>query len=293
MGKKIANVLEYFLIALMGMLLAIDYVLFITPNSFAPAGINGIAVMIQYKLNFSVGYMSLIVNIPLCAFAFFMIDRKFSVKTLVFCLVYSGFYLLFQNIEYLTNFQYNAEGIDTVYPVIIAGLLGGLVYGVLFRLNSCTGGTDIVAKFLSKKKPFLNFFWVTFILNAVVAVASCFVYAESGVLNYKPACLCMLYCFVSSFLGNRMLKGYKSACKFTVITPHPEELEKEIIQTLHHSATRVSGKGIYSESDKSVLICLVNKHQLVDFEKIIKKYPETFAFLESVDQTFGNFKKIK
>ena len=121
----------------------------------------------------------------------------------------------------------------------------------------------------------------------------CFVYAESGALNYKPACLCMLYCFVSSFIGNTMLKGYKSAYNFTIITPHPEELEKEIIEKLHHSATRIQGQGIYSNGEKTVLICLVNKHQLVDFEGIIKKYPETFAFAEQVTQTFGNFKKIK
>ena len=292
MKIKSTNIIQYVVILLLGVLLAFNYILFITPNNFAPAGINGIAVMIQYKLNFSVGFMSLIINIPLCVFAFFLIERKFSIKTLVFCLVYSGFYLFFQQLDF-TKFQYNAQGVDTVYPVIIAGLLSGLCYGVLFRINACTGGTDIVAKYLSKKKPFLNFFWVMFVMNAVVAIISCFVYAESGVLNYKPACLCMLYCFTSSFIGNTMLKGYKSAYNFTIVTQHAEELEKEIIEKLHHSATRIHGQGIYSNGEKTVLICLVNKHQLVDFEAIIKKYPDTFAFAEAVTQTFGNFKKIK
>ncbi|MBO5714020.1 MAG: YitT family protein, partial [Clostridia bacterium] len=275
-----------------GILLAFNYILFITPNNFAPAGINGIAVMIQYKLNFSVGYMSLIINVPLCIFAFFLIERKFSIKTLIFCLVYSFVYLGLQQLDF-SKFQYNAQGIDTVYPVIIAGLLSGLVYGLLFKINACTGGTDIVARFLSKKKPFLNFFWVMFSINAVVAISSCFVYAENGVLNYKPACLCMLYCFVSSYIGNTMLKGSKSAYNFTVITAHPEEIEKAVIEKLHHSATRLHGQGIYSNNEKTVLICLVNKHQLVDFENIIKNYPDTFAFAENVTQTFGNFKKIK
>ena len=292
MKIKSTNVIQYVVIFLLGVLLAFNYILFITPNNFAPAGINGIAVMIQYKLNFSVGFMSLIINIPLCVFAFFLIERKFSIKTLVFCLVYSIIYLVLQQFDF-SKFQYNAQGVDTVYPVIIAGLLSGLVYGLMFRINACTGGTDIVAKYLSKKKPFLNFFWVMFSINAVVAVVSCFVYAESGVLNYKPACLCMLYCFVSSFIGNTMLKGYKSAYNFTVVTQHAEELEKEIIEKLHHSATRIHGQGIYSNGEKTVLICLVNKHQLVDFEAIIKKYPDTFAFAEAVTQTFGNFKKIK
>ena len=292
MKTKSINVLQYLAVVSLGVVLAFNYIIFINPNNFAPAGINGIAVMVQYKLNFSVGYMSLIINVPLCVFAFFLIERKFSVKTLIFCLVYSFVYLFLQTLDF-SKWQYNAQGVDTIYPVIIAGLLSGLVYGILFRVNACTGGTDIVAKYLSKKKPFLNFFWVTFSINAIVAVVSCFVYAENGALNYKPACLCMLYCFVSSFIGNMMLKGSKSAYEFTIITSHPEEIECEIIEKLRHSATRVYGQGIYSNGEKTVLICLVNKHQLIDFEKIIKKYPETFAFVQSVSQTFGNFKKIK
>lgn len=294
MLKKTAKAFEYLLIAVIGIMMALNYVLFVTENKFAPAGINGIAVMIQYKFNFSIGYMSLLINVPLCLFAFFAIDKKFSIKTLVYVLVYSFAYLLFDGLEFLRQYRYDAEGIDTVYPVIIAGLISGLAYGLLFRINSSTGGTDVVAKYLSTKKPNLNFFWVTFAINAVVAIASCFVYTkEGGGINYKPACLCLMYSFVSSFVGNVMLKGSKSAYKFVIITPSPEELEKKILTQLHHSATKVLGTGIYSGREKTILICIVNKHQLVDFEKIVKSFPETFCFVESVNETLGNFKKIK
>ncbi len=293
MPKKIAVCAEYSVIVLLGAIMAFGYVLFIVPNDFAPAGINGIAVMVQYRAGFSIGYMSLLVNIPLCLFAFFFVDKKFAIKTLVFVVAYSLSYILFQKIEALNNFIYDAEGVDTVYPVIISGLLSGAGYGILFRLNSSSGGTDIIAKYVSKKRPYLNFFWITFCMNAVVAVASCFVYSDGGILNYKPACLCLLYCFVSSFVGNVMIKGAKSAYKFIVITQHPEEIEKEIIGVLHHSATRLDGYGIYTGNKKTVLMCVVNKHQLVDFEGIVKRFPETFAFVEAVAETLGNFKKIK
>ncbi len=300
MLKKTTNVLSYAIVALVGVLMAFNYIIFVTPNDFAPAGINGIAVMIQYKAGFSIGYMSLLINVPLCIFAFFMIERKFSIKTLIYTLIYSAVFLLFQGLEEngiinLNYIKYITDGHDTIYPVMIAGLIAGAAYGILFRNNSCTGGTDIVAKYVSKVKPRLNFFWVTFILNAIVAVASCFVYTNevTGGINYKPACLSLLYSFISSFVGNVMLKGSKQAYKFVIISPHLEELERDIIENLHHSATRLEGAGVYSGTHKVVLLCIINKHQLVDFEKIIKKYPETFAFVESVNETLGNFKQIK
>lgn len=291
---------EYVFIFFLGILLAFSYILFIVSNSFAPAGINGVAVMIQYKLNFSVGFMSLIINVPLCVFAFFFINRKFAVRTLLFCIVYSVSYLILQTesiSDFLSSFQYNAGGVDTIYPVLIAGIISGFCYGTLFRLSSSTGGTDIIAKYLSKKNPHLNFFWITFAINAVVALASYFVYTEeiAGqiIYNFKPVCLCIFYCFTSSFVGNYMLKGLRSACEFVIITSHAEEIEKLILETLHHSATRLKGQGIYSDAEKDVLVCVVNKHQMVEFQDMIRRFPDTFTFVKTVDDTVGNFKKIK
>ncbi len=285
---------EYTMICICALLLSMAYILFITPNSFAPAGLNGVATMIQYKCGFSIGYFSLIINIPLCIFAFFFVGREFGIKSLVFSLVYSLSYLGFQQIDALKKIAYDAGGHDTIFPCLIAGMISGFVYGSCFRMNASTGGTDIVAKSISKKKPLLNFFWVTFFINACVSFASLFVYrAADGGISYKPVCLCILYCFISSFMGNFILRGYKTAYQFIIVTPHSEEVEKDILETLKHSATRIHGKGIFSDSDRDVLMCVVNKHQLVDFENILKKYSDTFAYVETVNQTFGNFKKVK
>ncbi len=289
------NIVEYSAICVVATLLAVMYHLFIVPNRFAPAGLNGIATMVQYKLGFSIGYFSLIINIPLCIFAYFCVNKEFAIKSLTFCLTYSGVYLLLGQFD-LSAIQYDAEGIDTIFPCLIAGLFGGFTYGTCVRLNASTGGTDIVSKAISTKKPMLDFFWITFTINAIVAFVSLFVYGTDGdtfQLDYKPACLCILYCFMSSFLGGRILQGHKTAYKFMIITRHAEELEEEILKHLHHSATRLYGRGIYSEDNKEILMCVVNKHQIVDFKNILKKYPGTFTFIETVNETVGNFKKIK
>lgn len=297
MIRSLKIALKYIYIVLLGMFMATGYILFVIPNNYAPAGINGIAVMVQYKLHFSVGFMSLIINVPLCVFAYFTVNKRFAINTFIFCIVYSLFYLLLQNIPNVKNFSYDAGGVDTIYPVIIAGLISGFCYGSLFRLNASTGGTDIVSKFVSIKRPYLNFFWITFALNAAVAFLSLFVYSKNGVngivYDFKPVCLCVLYCFISSFVGSIILKGSRSAYEFVVVTPYPENIEKEILTNLRHSATKLSGIGIYGNNEKAVLMCVVNKHQMVEFEEIIKSYPETFAFVATVNDTIGNFKKIK
>lgn len=298
MTKRNAKIItEYALIFLMAIVSAGVYHLFVVKNNFAPAGLNGIATMIQYKTGFSIGYMSLIMNIPLCVLAFFLVNRRFAVRSMFYCLVYSLAYLILQNFD-LTAIQYDAHGHDTIYPVILSGVLSGAVHGICFKNNASTGGTDILSKYISKVRPELNFFYVTFFFNAVVAVISLFVYAEPDeasriLFNYKPACLCILYCFISTFVGNQIIAGTQRAYKFTVITTHPEEITEEIFRVLRHGSTQVEAVGSYNNEEKTILLCVVNCHQLADFKNILEKYDNTFSYCETVNETYGNFKRIK
>ncbi|MBE6933658.1 MAG: YitT family protein [Ruminococcaceae bacterium] len=285
------KILGYLSIFLAAVLLAFNYYIFIVTNNFAPAGLNGIATMIQYKTGFSISYMSLLINIPLSIVAYFLVQKQFAVKTLLFSLVYSISFLVLQNSN-LTYIQYNSQGHDTIYPVILSGVISGVVYGVCFRNNASTGGTDVVSRYINKVRPDTNFFVVTFTLNGIVAVSSVFVYADNS-LNYKPMALCILYCFISTFVGNLLLKTTKTAYKFTIITTHEDEFIKEITQKLHHGCTQIDAVGTYTGTKKSVLICIINKHQLNDFQKIVSKYDNTFSYFEIVNETYGNFKHIK
>ena len=50
---------------------------------------------------------------------------------------------------------------------------------------------------------------------------------------------------------------------------------------------------MYSHSDKSLLICVVNNLQIADFERVLAKYEDTFVVVSSVTRTYGNFKRIR
>ena len=288
---RITSKLSYLWVIAAALLLAVNYYVFIVQNNFAPAGINGIATMVQYKTGFSIGYMSLLINVPLSIFAYFFVQRSFAVKTLLFSLVYSASFLLLQQSDF-TFLQYNTQGHDTIYPVIISGVISGVVYGTCFKNNASTGGTDVLSRYINKLREGTNFFMVTFTLNAVVAAASLFVYSE-GSLDYKPVALCVAYCFISSFVGNYLIKGTKTAYKFTVITTHADEIVTDVSNLLQHGATELKAMGTYTKTERSVLICVVNRHQLNDFQNILVKYDGTFAFYEVVNETYGNFHFIK
>ncbi len=303
MSDKIKRrIVEYGVIVGLAFCMAIIYETLIFPNAFAPAGINGLATIIQHVFGFSVGYMSIIINIPLVIAVFITVDRDYAVKTLCYVLVFSFFTLIMKNgvgngdaegFLDVSMFAYKNTSVSTVLAPLASGALNGLIYGFCIRHNACTGGTDIIARMVRVKRPELNIMWVTFALNSAVAILSLFAYGEEGKFNLEPVILCLIYCFASSKMGDVILKGYKTALKFEVVTSYPEEISKEIIEKLKHSATVVHAQGMYTHQDKSLLICVVNKNQIVDFENIIRKYDGTFAYITSVNETVGNFKIVK
>lgn len=286
---KTAPVFKYIALVIIAMLSALNYEIFISQNSFAPAGINGIGTMVQHVAGFSIGYMSLLINIPMLIVAAFTLNRSYAFRTLTFVLTFSFSLLFLQSIDISPIIFIASDGGAAIMASVAAGFFTGIIYSLSIRLGGSTGGTDIVGAFIHSKFPEYDTVWIVFAINAVVAIASFFVYG----LSYQPVILCIIYCFVSSRVGDRILKGAHSALRFEVITKEPEAIATEIIQKLHHGCTVINAKGMYSHKEQTMLICIVNRRQIVDFENILKKYDHTFSSVSDVSRTFGNFKKVK
>lgn len=296
MQKKLLTYLKPAIVSVIfGVLNALSCKLFIVPNEFASSGVEGISVMINRLTGFELAYIQLIFNVPLCIFAFFFVDKKFAVFTVIYSVAYSLAYLLFGSLTFLPRFEYNASGQDTIYPVLISGVISGAAYGFLFKENSSSGGVDILSRYINKRNPRFNFFYVTFAINAAIAAASYFVFATEVdgqiIYSYKPVCMCVLCDFISNFIGNLIIKGRESAYRFFVISDDVGEIEKEIAQNLVHTSTRFECYGSYTNEQKGGLMCIVTREEIVEFEKILKRHPDCFAYEMTVNKVIGYFDK--
>lgn len=285
--KNMGSVKSYVLIILFALLAATNYEIFILNNAFAPAGVNGIATMIQYKLGISVGYLNLAFNIPLCIVALFFVNKEFIAKSLTFTLSFSAFLIVYKNhIIDLSPFVYvTANGTSTILAPVAAGVLNGMLFASTVKAGGSMGGTDIVAACIRKVKPHLNMNTVIFALNTSVALVSYFVYG----FNVEPVILCIIYCYLSSQVSEKLMQGVKRAVKFEIVSNHYEEIAKEIIEDLHHSVTVMPAMGMYTHKETKLMVCVVNKREVPDVQKILDKYPGTFAYTSDVTETLGNF----
>ena len=288
-NPRLENAFAYIVIILVSVVTAVNYYVFVLSNAFAPSGVNGIATMIQYLCGISVSYMSLLINLPLACFAFFLIGREFTVKTMLYVLSFSGFLLLFQNhVIDIDRFVYHTEdGKSTILAPVAAGAINGVIYGLCVRCGGTTGGTDFIAAYVHKIRPDISFSKALFTFNTAVALSSYFVYG----CNVEPVILSILYTFLTSNISGSIIRGGESAIKIELITDRPEELKAELIRKLHHSVTILHATGGFTGKDRVMMICVINPHQIKDFMEIISAYHNTFARASDVTKTIGNFKR--
>ena len=278
----------YAVIAFVALVSAMNYELFVFPNQFAPAGLNGICTMIQHLTGISVGYLSLLINVPLAVWCYLEVSKPVALRSMVYVVSFSLGILLLDRVD-LRAFAYATEnGTSKILGPLVAGVIQGYVYSILVKASCYTGGIDFISAIIHKRKPNKAFFSMTFAINSVIAVSSYFVYGY----QMEPVILCILYNFMSTTVGERLMKSSREAISFEIITDYPDEISKELIQKLHHSATLIPAKGMYSGREVSVLICVVNKTQAAAVTRIVRKYPHTFAIVDPVSEILGNFKNM-
>ena len=286
--KRLKKILTYGVIIASAFLCALNYQLFIFPNQFAPAGLNGICTMIQKLSGVSLGYLSLIINVPLAAVVYFRVSKVLAVRSMVYVAVFSVALLVLDKVD-LSAFVYATDnGTSTIMGPLVAGIVYGGCYSILVRTNTYSGGTDFIAAIIHKYRPEKSIFYLIFALNMAVALSSYFVY------DYKiePVIMCILYSFTSSTVSERMVKTGRSAVRFEIITDYPDEIANAIITKLRHSATLIPAKGMYKGKEVNLLICVVNRTQVAALSAIIQSYPHTFASMSQVQEVMGNFKHL-
>ncbi|MDY3782267.1 MAG: YitT family protein [Candidatus Faecousia sp.] len=284
--RNLKRVWTYLAIAAVAMLAALNYELFVFPNAFAPSGLNGICTMIQYVSGVSVGYLSLLINIPLALIVYFKVSKPIAVRSMVYVIVFSVGLLILDKVD-LTPFAYStANGTSHILGPLTAGLIMGYIYAILMKASAYTGGTDFVAAIIHAKNPEKSVYGLSFLMNALVAVSSYFVYD----FKMEPVLLCILYSFASTNVAERFLKNGRSAVRFEIITNYPEQISKEIINKLHHTATVFPAKGMYKGKEVDIVMCVVNNSQMAALSQIVQRYPHTFAIMSQVNEVMGNFR---
>ena len=273
-----------------GIIVGTAYHFFQNSNGFAPGGVGGLATITYHLVGNKISWSILMVafNLPIFVLVSAFINKKLGAILSIYMLVQSFIPRLYEalgaNPYSLAN---NQEDFNIVFACIATGVISGFGFSLMLKRFGASGGTYGISALIKKFRPEKNIAYVAFIMDASVVLIAFFVYG----MRITPVMCTLCNLFVANVIVDHGLSGIKNGYKFEIITNHPDEISQELLTRLHHGVTEIRVHGMYSDTDKYMLVCIINKRQIGEMMKILKKYPDTFASFEKVNEVFGNFKR--
>ena len=144
---------------------------------------------------------------------------------------------------------------DRITAAIFGGILSGTGLGLIFLRGGSTGGTDIIARNLNKRFPFISIGSIVLISDAVVVVLSAIVYGK-----LENALYAVIAIFTSSKLIDAVVFGFSrdNGKLLIIITSAYEAVTDTITSKEDKGVTLIKAAGGYSKADLGVILCAVH-----------------------------------
>ena len=287
-AKKFIFDVLYAIIA--GVIVGTAYFFFQNSNGFAPGGVGGLATITHHLIEDRVSWSVLMIafNLPIFVLVSAIVDKKLGFMLSIYMVVQSFIPKLYEALGAKAYCLLNNQGdFNIVFACIATGVISGFGFSIMLRRFGASGGTYGISALIKKARPEMNIAYVSFIMDASVVFIAFFVYG----MKITPVICTLLNLFIANVIVDRGLGGIKEGYRFEIVTSRPDEVARDLMDRLHRGVTEIKVHGMYSDTDKFMLVCIVNKRQIGEMMKIIKKYPDTFASFEKVNEVFGNFSR--
>lgn len=253
---------------------------FLLPNQLSSGGFAGIATITYYLLKIPVGAMIFVLNIPLFLFAGYRLGKEFLIKAIVGTISLSLFIDIFDKYPSITT--------DRFLACIYGGVLIGLGTAIILKVNSSTGGTELIGNIIKTYNPHISMSRNLMIIDMVIIVLNILFFRESEI---------GLYSVIAIYLYGKMIDIVFEGVYYTkllfIISDKNQEISNKIGQEVKRGVTGLYGKGMYSNKDKLILICAASRSDISKIKNIAKDIDERcFIVVANAREVLGEgFKK--
>jgi len=278
------SVISYILLTIGTFFIAAGLLLFLEPNTIAPGGVSGLAIVIKKLTGAEIYLTNILINIPLFAAGIYVLGRSFGVKTAYGTIVLSVFLWAFTK----GGTSYMATD-DMLLAAIFGGIMVGTGIGFVFRGGGTTGGTDLGGAILNKLFP-------GFSIAKMMMMLDLGVIAAAGIVDRKleTSLYSMIGLYVLVKVADFIVEGLDYSKSFHIVTDCPEEISRVIIDKLERGVTSLYGKGMYTGKDKQVLLVVVNRAQVSKLKELVMEIdPRAFIMVSTAHEVLGEgFREI-
>ena len=267
-------------ITMASLLYAVGVGVFLNPNNLAPGGVSGIAIILKkiFPVLPGVGTLILIINIPIMIVGWKKFGPRFIIST-SYALVISSLFI--DIIPKMIDVDSVSD--NPMLSSIIGGAAFGLAMGLLFRMETTTGGMDIIVKIVRGKYPHLKTGQIYLLLDIVILIASAFAFSNVEVALYAAIAI-----YVSTLVMDKAIYIGDEATLIYIMSKKRKQIADYMMKELDVGVTFIKSKGAYSNTDGEIIMCVMRKQRLAKVRTALKETdPEAFMIVTSANEVFG------
>lgn len=285
-NKYFQETLNIFLIAVGTFIMGFAFNSFFYANNIAPGGFGGLAAVISDFLvklgliRISPTIFYIIFNIGFIIWAFFVLGKKYIAYSLIGIALYSVF-IQFLKIDIGVN--------DLFLASFFGAVLIGFGTGLVVRCGGSTGGGEMLGNIIHQYKPNVTIGKFIIFVDIVVLLFSFYTY---GLVNSLYTIFAIV---IDGIVVDRVLNMGKERLAFYIISEKHVEIAKSIMGKLSKGVTCIQAVGSYTNKERDILLCLIDKYEIDKLKSIIFNIDENaFVFNTKINEAFGsNFEKHK
>lgn len=301
--KTLTGVKEYALITLGILLYVLAWCIFLAPNNLVGGGVTGIAAIIQYATHGTVkiGYTYFAVNAVLLMLAMRSLGKSFGAKTIYAMIVASLGLSVFQNVIPAEVIKSLALDNGKLISSLVGSILVGVGIGISMSQGGSSGGTDIIALMINKKRN-ISPGRLMMMMDVVIILSSMLFpsyTADGSLMPFTDKFITIIYGYLMVGIENMALdmylSGSKQSVQMFVLSKKYAEIADYITTELKRGVTVLDGKGWFTKQEAQVLMIITRRSDLNLFLRAIKSIdPRAFLSVSNVMGVYGEgFDTIK
>ncbi|MEG1447335.1 MAG: YitT family protein [Ruthenibacterium sp.] len=275
--EKLKNIAVDLLCDIIGSILfALGIYTFAKASAFAPGGISGLALVINYLTGLPIGIMTLLLNIPIILISYKVVGKLFLLKSLRTMLISTFFMdVVFPHIPLYIG--------DRFLAALFTGLFVGAGLAIVYMRGSSTGGTDFLIIAINKLRPHLSVGTVTLLTDSLVIVLGGFVFGDIDAMLYG-----VISTLVASVIMDKLMYGSGGGKMMIIISDAAAEIATQIAVLVDRGSTLVHATGTYSGEERLMLYCVCSKTQAFRIKSAAHEIdPLAFMILTDATEVYG------
>lgn len=261
---------------LMGLAVNVVY----EPMNMVTGGVAGLAIILKnltenlMEGGIPVWLTTACVNVPLFLVAVKLKGKKFIGKTLFATVSYTVALYVIPRVPIVSE--------DYLLAAVFGGVISGLGLGMVFATGTSTGGSDLFGSIMQVYFKHYSVAQLLLITDGIIVLMG------AAVFGMYRALYAVIAVFITSKIMDGILEGLKFAKLAYIISEEQEKISAEILHVMVRGVTAIPVKGMYSKKEKSMLLCVVSKKEIVKLTELVENIDaNAFVIISDVREVMG------